>query len=323
MPSLTKILCTLFFYVSCLVFPAHAQYIYDPLHLPEDFECEGDVSAKECESDKVYEAWANEYGDRYDKWFFSLAYNPNTYFGLYKIPQENEVSNSTELYYRSKNLIDARYTISLRRYSGWTFVIQMYCTAPRVLKNAEDVWIENENWRESCAPILRMVSIKPYSPENSYDVDTEILSTPISLPTNMSEMALELDTILDWRETNLWYCKLALDHLLNFPNQVKFSWHEKYSQWLKGDIPKERLPLHVTADGDKIILRAKGVGNPELNVLSSNQHIIFVQNNRGRGYDWAKKMYKLVEPCLRPSKATPPWQKVLDAEKKKQVLKQD
>jgi len=68
----------------------------------------------------------------------------------------------------------------------------------------------------------------------------------------------------------------------------------------------------MTLDGDSVFLRATIGIDPAANQLKGHSEKVIFQNaNGGRGYDWARSTVKIVEPCLRPSTSTPPWEKVL------------
>lgn len=65
-----------------LAAPAHADYVFDPADLPEDFECRDPAEAygKTCEEQKRFDAWHEKYSDAYIYWFGELLFNTNTYF---------------------------------------------------------------------------------------------------------------------------------------------------------------------------------------------------------------------------------------------------
>lgn len=304
MPSLIKILCTLFLTSVCLGVSAHAQYIFDPADLPDDFECIEDASEEECESDRVYEAWANKYWRAHQAWRKELIFNVNYYFEppqLYDDDFEYTLDS-----FETPNLVDVQYYHSFT--NGWAFAIDMVC-----LKHTN---ANNED--ESCEPVIREVSFDPK------EIKVKELSDQISLPTSLEDTAKNLIPLVMWREANLRSCIGAIDHLVNFPPQNKHAiWHKKYEWWLYGKTPRSPDEIIITADGDGVLVRAQSKDDPESKTsYEDGQYVTYYQSNGGRGYDWAKKMYKLVEPCLNASNATPPWQKVLDAEKKRQVLKQ-
>lgn len=285
--------------------PAHAQYIFDPADLPDDFECAEDASEEECENDKLYEAWYDKYHKQYSMWYSKLLLDTNIYFEDIEIYNDGYgyISDS----YITPNLVDVNYSHSFG--PSWLLAIKMECPNKLI----------SDNKYNECEPVIRVVDF------DHVEIRGNQINGDIPLPTSLFQAADTLIAYATWRDAELRSCESAIDHLIDFPSQKpKAIWHEKYTEWLRGKTIKGPDSLIVTGDGDGVLVRAQSKDDPESETSREDgQYIVYAQSNGGRGYDWAKKMYKLVEPCLKPSKATPPWQKVLDAEQKKQTLKQD
>lgn len=191
-------------------------------------------------------------------------------------------------------MVDAVYSIALRRYRGWAFAIS---------SDAE----------------LRLVRIRD---EDELDSE-QAAGLRNTLPTSMQELSEFLSKAAAWEETDLTKCEGASAHLLQFPAQRgEAFWSEKELQWAPGFVPKpESDTIIVTADGDGITVRARSVedvGSPKR--LLSSGFVFYDQNNGGEAYDWAIKMEEIVRPCLKPSESTPPWEKVLAANLSAQPL---
>jgi hypothetical protein len=193
------------------------------------------------------------------------------------------------------NLVDAVYQVALRRYDkGWAFAIDMDCRQPS----------------PGCAPKLRMVSFKPQEKiDKAQAGDIKDL-----LPTSVAEVVRLLRVVADWREADLRSCKGAMAHLLAFPPQKGGAfWHPRYVRWLRGDEPSPSDEIIVTTDGSGVHLRARSQGDPEDAAMAvGGGSVIYDEWNQGEGYLWARKMAEIVEPCLVPSMAPPPWEKALE-----------
>ncbi len=133
------------------------------------------------------------------------------------------------------------------------------------------------------------------------------------LPRNRNEMSIWLNAISNWEEADLKKCPKAMKHLLEFDRMDHDLWPKSYERWFKGQEPNNPETIIVTADGDGILLRASGRPDysAEEDLSNNGLQISIGQSIGGQYYDWALSIKKLVEPCLKPSKATPPWEKLL------------
>ena len=279
----------------------NAEYVYNPEKLPADFVCDEEWSEDRCLEEKKWEAWHVEYGGKWSLWYEKLIFNTDIYFDDYDPEYDEDGIEYPIPIFETPNIVDAEYRIALRSFGyGWAFAINMVCP-----EKAEYV-----DRFKNCEPILRMVSFK------KTESSASAVSEP-AFPTTILETFAGLEKNLIWREAKLRQCAGATSHLISFPAQRKSKfWNRAYVNWLKGRAVKPIDFIAVEADGDGVFLRAKGWGNPAgPHVAKEEWFAIFDQSNRGRGYDWAIKMAKIVEPCLKPSRATPPWQKVIAAEK--------
>lgn len=276
--------------------PAHADYVYDPADLPEDFECNDDWDERPCADQRLGEAWSEKYGRAYNYWFDEILFNTNIYFAkkgevLLATSEANEEISEPDyesLGRETRNLVDVTYSKALRRYDGWAFAINEKAQLRMVRMRAED-------------------EIDPQAMKKFKDI----------LPTTLAETAPLVTFTAAWEDADLTKCDGAIEHLLNFPAQKGGQfWSEKELEWMPDYEPRERDGTFiVTADGDSVILRARSVedaGAPTVR-LQSPGYAIYDQSNRGLGYDWAMEMDEIVRPCLKPSEAVPPWEKVLAA----------
>jgi hypothetical protein len=268
----------------------HAQYVFDPADLPEDFKCDKDLSAKECEEERVFEAYWSKYSEQYDQWHNELQFTPSLFF------RDSWHDNTGKT---TPNLVDAVYTIALRRYGdGWAFAVQADCPEND---------IESVDRFGKCRPVLRMLQPKPKGTKYPDWLKS-------SMPTKRETVAAELAEMFDWLEADLRHCKPALNQLIAFPNAVEKIWPDAYLEWMMGQQPDPAGPITVTTDGYGVVVRASGRSDPsEPDLYNSDVDYFADQSNGGESYDWAIKMHKLVQPCLKPSTAVPPWQVALKA----------
>lgn len=135
------------------------------------------------------------------------------------------------------------------------------------------------------------------------------------LPTTTAEAATPLSTFYIFVEADLAQCEGALAKLRAFPLQRGVPlWSERELDWVSGKKrPKSDLII-VTADGGGVFVRARGVpdlGDPAESTGAAA--VVYSQSNGGEGYEWAKAMAEVARPCLKPSNATPPWEKLVGA----------
>ncbi len=276
--------------------PAFANYIYNPADLPSGFECDEEDSPEKCEQDRHFQAWWAVYKEKYDIWYFRLQYDLDIFFGGNPRPLEEPEMGSAD-FVLTPNIVDAFYSVELRHYGGgWAFAVQKLCDTD--MKRVQ-----------RCRTVLRMISPRPsseISPEDRHTVDA-------LYPTNPEEVARELSITANWREADLGQCAGAVEHLLSFPGYGEKLWTAQDVRDIRG-IPKtlskdaESDEIVITADGDGVFLRASG---------SDGRIVVYSEANGGEAYDWAKEMAVIVEPCLKPSAALPPWQAILNAEAKR------
>ena len=275
--------------------PASADYVFDPKDLPADFVCEPDRAEEDCAEDKRVEAWSQVYGDRSDYWFEALLFDVNLYFAERapppRVPGEDEASLLLEerLRHTTPNLVDAVYSIALRRGAGWAFAIDRNAQMRLVRRRERD-------------------EIDPAAAARLFNW----------LPTSMAESAEAIAALYVFEEADLTRCKGALAQLRAFPMQrgVPF-WNERELDWVSGKSEPKSDTIIVTADGDGVFVRARGVPDQGRPVMKSvdGPFVVYDQRNGGEGYDWAKAMVEVARPCLKPSTATPPWEKLLAAER--------
>lgn len=287
-----------------LAVPAHADYVLDPADLPDDFECRDPAEdfGATCEEQKRFEAWHEKYGGAYRYWFDALLFNTNIYFAdraevLPPLPNLDEDAPYPEydsLGRETPNLVDVTYSIALRRFSGWAFAIDEKAHLRMVRQRSED-------------------EVDPKLAEKFGNV----------LPTSLAATAEAITVGVVWEEADLSQCKGAIAHLLDFPAQKpKQLWDEEVLEWAPNYKPSaDPEYLIVTADGDGVSVRARGITNrvkvdgegKPYEVFGAPPYVIYNQSNRGVGYDWALDMEEIVRPCLTASTAAPPWEKVLAA----------
>jgi hypothetical protein len=137
------------------------------------------------------------------------------------------------------------------------------------------------------------------------------------LPTSMAESAEAIAALYMFEEADLTQCKDALAQLRAFPMQrgVPF-WNERELDWVSGKSEPKSDAIIVTADGDGVFVRARGVPDQDRPVMKSvdGPVVVYDQRNSGDAYEWAKAMEKVARPCLKPSAAIPPWEKLVAAE---------
>lgn len=287
-----------------LAAPAHADYVFDPADLPEDFECRDPAEdfGATCEEQKRLEAWHEKYSDAYIYWFGELLFNTNTYFAdkgeaIPALQTMDEDAPDPEYYSLGRetpNLVDVTYSIALRPFSGWAFAIDEKAQLRMVRMRGED-------------------EVKQKLAERYENV----------LPTTLAETAEAITFGAAWEEADLTQCKGAIAHLLDFPAQKPTKlWDEEVLEWAPDYKPTpEPDYLIVTADGNGVAVRARGIRNPikvddegtPYDDADDPSFVVYNQGNGGEGYDWALEMEKIVRPCLKPSDAAPPWEKVLAA----------
>jgi len=272
--------------------PAAADYVFDPKDLPADFVCSPKLSAEDCEDQKRSDAWAEIYFDRSDYWYESLLFDVNIYFtdeaSALSDPAGLDLSlpQLDRLGYETPNLVDVVYSIALRRYGGWAFAID---------RNAQ----------------MRLVR-----PRTDDEIDKAAAKRFVSwLPTSLAETAEPLPVFYVFEEADLTRCKGAIAQLKAFPMQRgEPLWSGKELDWVSGKAEPAGDDLLITADGDGVLVRARGVprrGRPLRSV--GEPIIVYDQWNYGDAYEWAKAMEKAARPCLKPSTATPPWEKLVNA----------
>lgn len=282
----------------CAASTVRADYAYDPADLPDGYTCEADWSADQCAQKKRWHAWWNKHRDKYDRWHFGLLYGTDFYFHSPDKDQTFDIDRRIDG--PSPNLVDAVYQVARIKYGGgWAFAVDMVCTGdrPKAL--------------QSCAPKLRLVSAR--KPD---EIDPETRKRLDSLlPTTRAEVAFQLGATFRWDEADLRSCTGAIDQLLAFPAQSGTSiWHPRYALWLRGHPVKRSDEIVVTADGDGVSIRASGVGDPGAPISATGKsQVVYEQWNGGAGYDWALKMAKVVQPCLRPATSPTPWDRMLAA----------
>jgi hypothetical protein len=288
---------------------ASARYVFDPADLPENFNCDDDDGAEKCQKDKVFEAWWNKYHERDEKWHFALGHNPDLFFNTYDSSDDPD-DEDFDPRQGPFSLLDIRYEIALRRYSGWTLAVDMQCPET-----------EAKDWRKQCRPLLRMskpIYFDPADPDaaqkyKALNAKLQERGQPIS----QAEAAEDYQITQSWLEADLRTCKGALPHLRKFPGLIRQLWAPKYLDWLDGSkMPKDKDDgkgeIIVTADGDGFVIRANGRANPaDFGMAGTSSDIIISESNGGESYDWAKNFARIVEPCLKTASAPAPWDKYL------------
>ena len=219
--------------------PALADYEFDPADLPAGYQCDAGLSPKECDNEKRFEAWYRKYDERVDYWHHALLFDTNIYFArraIPPLPRFNEASPYHEhekwLGYETPNLVDVFYSISLRRGLGWAFAIN------------EDA-------------ALRIVRRK-----SNDEIPPELLDKyGWWMPTTLEETAEQISVFWSFEEADLSDCAGGIEHLRNFPAQKGSPlWEERALEWSPDFVDEsESDRLIVTADGDGVFVRAKGV----------------------------------------------------------------
>ena len=287
--------------------PAHAEYVFDPADLPEDFECspDGGWDERPCEEQIRWAAWRNIYGDRSDYWHQALLFDPATYFAKVVEPlaaftalDEGKEDLEPEPFYdplgrETPNLADAIYSAALNPYQDWAFAI-------------------NEDAQ------LQMVRMR----EDEELTEAQIAKYSNFLPTSLAEQTELLSETWAFEEADLTSCDGAIAHLLKFPAHQGSFWSAKELKWMPGYTPRpEPDAILVSTDGYSIYLRGRGVedsqgvdqdGEP-FEDLKAPAYVVYDQSNGGAGYDWALAMETIVRPCLKASSVVPPWEKLLAA----------
>lgn len=285
---------TTFFRFSAIIFAllwsfaAQAQFIvWDEFNTIQS-ECD-DGNKEACEKRDAGFHWLEKHQKDARFWPEEAVFNTHSFFEDYISGTGNANQTSS-----THNLIDARYSRSFSGYrADWVFAIDMVCPQSFDFRNPMP---------KNCAPKLRM--IKPKKDADNLDLR--------KLPTTLHEYANLAGNYWQWEEADIRSCNGALKHLLHFPEpETTLLWGENYRNWIAG---KSFTPSEGTMvlDGDKILLRARIGENPIANSLRAHsEQIIFHNPNGGRAYLWAKSMVEIVEPCLKPSEAPAPWEKVL------------
>ena len=273
--------------------PAVADYEFDPADLPEGFVCDDALSEEECATEKRFQGWYEHYNVRFDYWQHTLLFDTNNYFAE-RVDASREFNPKLSYHdheewlgYRTPNLVDAFYSIALRRGYGWAFAVN------------EDA-------------ILRMVRRK-----GKDEIAPEALERYIWwMPTSMAETAEALKVQWTFQEADLTKCGGAIAHLRAFPAQGRPRlWDERALEWSPDyeERPKSEN-MYITLDGDGVFVRAKEVlDQRSLKRIAEPSFVVYQQWNGGAGYDWAKRMEQIVRPCLKPSEATAPWEMYLTA----------
>lgn len=243
------------------------------------FECDDEFSEEECQEEREFDIWWEAYEEQYGEWHDQLLFNRDIYFWPYEGERFDEERIGTN------NMVDAHYSIALRRYSGgWAFAVNGHQLRAVSFKTGEDLSPED----------LKNIELTQY-------------------PKSISEAANYFKLIANWREVDLRTCSGAIKQLKKFPGQSRKIplWDSRYLDQLEGkkvDIPDE---ITLTMDGSGVHIRAKEEHNPETCCSGRGQaYIVFDDRNGGYGSAWAHDMYEIIEPCLVPTMETAPWDKI-------------
>lgn len=281
--------------------PAQAQYVFDPADLPEDFECDPDPEAGKCEYQKTDAAWMERYFYRYDAWTEAMLHRPEAFFEdkVEPLPDfEDEISASGWSYepdHRTPNLVDATFEHGNNLTRNWAFAI-------------------------SADGMLRLTRWRPN------DEIGEVLLDELEwyFPTEMSQVAKWADAVIAFEEADLRQCEGAITHLLNLslPDRARF-WDESELTFLPRHVPlSDNMFIDGSIDWSRVFVRAKNLRyvrtQDGFQLLGAGPESYFSSEESlsDPTASWAIKMREMVQPCLKPSEATPPWHKFVAAAEK-------
>jgi len=275
--------------------PAQARQDTASANSPDAFSCEPDWDQDRCESERRFEAWWQAHSGNWEYWLLSALFDVDLYFAEHvrplPPPSEAALSQGLEerLGDRTTNLVDAVYSIALRRFQGWAFAIHQDGRVRMVRQRDESALSSDER---------------------------QMLED--SFPTTFEETVDEIRVAWSFEETDLMSCEGAVAHMLKFPAQTKGAfWSERELPWAPDFVaPRSKDTMLVTADGDGVYVRARSVEDPGAPFrFKGPGFLVYDQHNSGAAYDWAKSMADILEPCLKPSDDMPPWEKLLVAER--------
>ncbi|HMP44241.1 MAG TPA: hypothetical protein PKD99_03975 [Sphingopyxis sp.] len=289
--------------------PALARYDFDPANLVDGFRCDPDEPVETCPQQREDAAYWDDYGDRFDRWYFALAHDPTRFFAVRPWSAWNDpVSPDVFPDQYPGGMIDIRYTIALRRYMGWTMAIDMACEEQG-----------NTEQPSSCNVMARVSRIREFDLDDPSDqlADKEIAAELRARghPTSPAELAEDMEIYMEWLEADLRQCRGAMTLLRKFPARQTSLWPDSLFNLLDGELrpiirrTDEDREVTVTADGDAIAIRARsaGVNNGRKNFEHGPYFMTIREANRGDYYDWAKKLATTIEPCLKPAAVPSPW----------------
>jgi hypothetical protein len=199
----------------------------------------------------------------------AMAFDPEAYFGSNDGAEQDPLAPS--------GLVDAVFLRALHG-PGWAFAIANGCPG---LAEADPTCKSDQR-----RPLLRAVTIKP--PE-------EIPAAYNRSPKSEAEMRGLLNAVMNWREADLRTCPGAVEALLALDDVRWQPFDEADQALITGQSPAQLL---VIADPDTISVRAGGV---------MNAHAAHDMGQPGGAGAWAMTMRAVVEPCLKPTGAPPPW----------------
>jgi len=278
---------------------AWADYRFDAADLPADFSCDTASRDHDCDWQRRQAAWRARYFEKFDYWFHDLLFNPDDYFpenrvpDQYRAPADFPAGGASEggmAVPPTGNLVDAVYTVALRRFSlGWAFAIDFVCPADRRDTPAQ------------CRPVLRTVRIGAMNRDAAQAPQWRDF-----LPVSRAETARLVASEGLWREADLRSCPGAMKHLLTLPAQRGQVWDRDTLDRLTGHGRASPDDIVVTADGDGVLLRVRGAAGTDFQ--ANGISVVYRQWNGGDGYVWAKRMADIVQPCLVAPRVAPPWQ---------------
>lgn len=228
------------------------------------------------------ETWSALDAGPFEGWHSELLFNTDRYF------QDGDRGRDRQI---TANLID----VTIYQGRGYqepalAFAVEMVCPAGAVAPDK----------RESCRPVLRMVS-----PRSGKDHDW-------STPKTRGALAKRLIAAFEWREADLRSCPAAMDRLLSFTGVSSALWPDGYLAWLKGEEPQPAGDIIVIhADGPTVSLRARAQTHPLETDAMQGLAGYFARQSSGPAYRWAFAMRDVVEPCLKPGTAVTPWERAL------------
>ena len=201
----------------------------------------------------------------------ALAFDPSNYFDD---PGERWSPDEPG------GIVDARYESSLHG-PRWSFAINPVCASGggRVGCPADRLQL-----------LMRVVAWK----------------TPTELPPGyhvplhgtLGESLRVLDVAASWREADLKTCPGAVAALLSLENARWFDFDDADRDAIAG---REVDSLTVVADGDFVTVRAQG--------FAASTYAASTLGEEAGTSGWAQQMLKVVEPCLKPASAPPPWRR--------------